>query len=385
MKSLLTFLANALLLSAALSSSSFAASTPTISQVFGFSCNQNFTACPNGFDPALLPVQLSNGLLYGTTWWAGQGTANAGGTVFQVSTAGKVAVLHTFSPGTGGNFLRGENPVLGFVLGNDGAFYGVTESGGAHKAGVFYKVTTSGAFQVLYNFCSLPGCPDGPGAIVLGNDGNFYGAEYETIFRLTPQGKWTLVYGLNASTDGAALTLIKGSDGNFYGTGTKANETGTLFQVTPAGQFTLLYTLAQFELTTTSLVEGTDGNFYGGISGGIFQFTPSGTFTVIAQLTQAEGPTPSFLLQASDGNLWGLARSGGIDPMRSGTVFSVSTTGAILSYAPFICEKTGCNPESMLQGSDGKFYGVAITGGSAPINPLGTVFKIDAGLDAPGH
>ncbi|HZQ23842.1 MAG TPA: choice-of-anchor tandem repeat GloVer-containing protein [Terriglobales bacterium] len=362
-------------------STSSASSAPTISQVFAFACNQDFTSCPDGFDPALGPIQLATGFLYGTTWWAGQGNANAGGTVFKVTTTGSIAVLHTFQPGTGGKFAEGENPVLGFVRGPDGAFYGTTESGGAHKAGVMYRLTPRGSFNVLYNFCSLGGCPDGPGPLLLAKDGNFYGAENETIFRITPRGQWSLLYGLNATNDGTAQTLIQGSDGNFYGTGTIYPETGTIFRVTPKGQFTILYQLPEFERITTKLVQASDGNFYGGTStGAVFQFTLSRTFTVIATLTQGEGPTPTFLLQASDGNLWGLCMNGGTAPDRPGTVFAVTPSGTVLTSAEFNCASDGCNPEGMIQGSDGNFYGVAISGGTAPGHPLGTVFKIDAGL-----
>lgn len=361
-----------------------AASSLTISQLFAFSCNQNFTSCPDGFEPALGPIQLSNGALYGTTWWAGQGSANAGGTVFGLTISGQVKVLHTFQPGTNGNFINGENPVLGFVKGNDGNFYGVTESGGAHKFGVFYKLSPSGAFHVLYNFCTLSGCPDGPGKIILGSDGNFYGVNSTTIFRLTPQGVWSLVYALNSTTDGTASTLVQGADGNLYGTGTVSLLAGTIFRVTPAGQFTILYQLPDFENTTSNLVQASDGNFYGGTSlGHVFQFTLAGKFTDIAQLTAAEGPTPTFLLQASDGNLWGLCENGGTAPDRPGTVFAVTITGTVIASTEFSCASTGCNPESMTQGADKKFYGVAITGGKAATNPFGTVFSIDAGLAAP--
>ena len=357
-----------------------ASSTPAISQVFAFFCNPGFTSCPDGFDPAVGPIQLSNGFLYGTTWWAGQGNANAGGTVFAASTSGKIKVLHTFQPGSNGKFLNGENPVIAFVRGADGDLYGVTESGGAHSFGVFYKITPTGTFQVLYNFCSLSGCPDAPGKIVLGFDGNFYGVTTNMVFRLTPQGAWSSLYTLT-STDGTAQTLIQGVDGNFYGTAFYGLEQGRIFQVTPSGQFTILYTLPQFKNITTSLVQASDGNFYGGTSyGTVFQFTSAGQFTDIATLTAAEGPTPTFLLQASDGNLWGLCRNGGSAPDRPGTVFAVSTTGTVLASAEFSCASTGCNPEQMTQGADGKFYGVAITGGRAASNPLGTLFRIDAGL-----
>ena len=73
--------------------------SPGISQVLAFFCNQNFTQCPNGFDPTLPPVQLSDGNLYVVTWWAGQGNPNAGGTVFRAAPSGQGFVIHTFQPG----------------------------------------------------------------------------------------------------------------------------------------------------------------------------------------------------------------------------------------------------------------------------------------------
>jgi uncharacterized repeat protein (TIGR03803 family) len=378
MRRILSVFASLFLATAALAQPS----TPTISQVFAFLCNQNFSSCPNGFDPTLGPIQLANGNLYVTTFWAGQGSSSNGGTVAGVTISGKAKVLHTFSAGNGGTFLNGENPAIGFAVGPDGALYGVTEQGGKNNAGVFYKVTTTGSFQLLYNFCSQSACPDGPGRIVLGNDGNFYGAEFNTIFRLTPQGVWSLVYALNPTTEGTASNLILGTDGNFYGTGRVANDNGTIFRVTPTGQFTIIYEFPAIEGVTSNLIQASDGNLYGGTTSDIFQLTPSGAFKTIATLTQAEGPTPSFLLQASDGNLWGLSENGGIAPNRPGTVFAFTLSGTYVTSGEFNCAE-GCNPASMIQGRDGNFYGVALAGGTGSGNPLGTVFKIAAGLPRP--
>jgi len=355
-------------------------SAPVISQVFAFLCNQGFTSCPDGFDPALGPIQLSDGAFYGTTWWAGQGSSSNAGTVWRVTASGKATVLHTFAS-SGGKFPKGENPVLGFVKGPDGALYGVTEQGGASNDGVMYKITNKGAFSVLYNFCSLSGCPDQAARILLAKDGNFYGAIFHTVFRITPQGAWSLVYSLNPTTDGAASgNLIQASDGNFYGTGTVGDDFGTIFKVTPDGQFSIIYQFTQLgEGVASNLVQAANGNFYGGTASSIFQLTPSGEFSVIADLTQAEGPTPTFLMQASDGNLWGLDESGGTASDRPGTLFAFSTSGAFITTAEFNCAQ-GCNPQGMIEGSDGNFYGIAIADGTGPGHPEGTLFKVAAGL-----
>ncbi len=357
--------------------------TPAISQLFAFSCNATFTACPDGMDPTLAPVQLSNGNLYGVTWWAGTDNANAGGTDWQLTTSGQISVLYTFQPGAGAKFPDGENPVISLTQGADGNLYGVTESGGTENAGVFYKLTPSGSFEVLHNFCSLSNCQDGNGKLILGSDGNFYGVNSGQIFRLTPQGVWSLIYTL-ASGDGVAKTLIQGKDGNFYGTGELGCEQGTLFKVTPAGVFTLLHTNDAIDPIISNLVQASDGNFYGAASAGVFRITPSGTFKTIHVLTQAQGGEANQLLQASDGNLWGISTNGGIAPDRPGTIFALTLEGKIVTGAEFNCTTTGCNPLGFIQGQDGSFYGTAGAAGSVTgRNAMGTVFKVDAGLPAP--
>jgi len=217
------------LMLAALAAASFAQpSSPAISQVTFFFCNSNFTSCPLGIDPALAPIQLSDSNLYVPTTWAGQGNPNAGGTVFRTSIHGQDLVIHTFQPTTlRGGFQNGENPIIGFAQGTDGALYGVTEQGGANNGGVFYRLNRNGSFQVLYNFCSQSGCPDAPGSIILASDGNFYGAEFHTIFRLTPQGNWSLIHALDPNNEGAAVNLFQAADGNFYGAGAVGGGHGT--------------------------------------------------------------------------------------------------------------------------------------------------------------
>ncbi|MFZ0310738.1 MAG: choice-of-anchor tandem repeat GloVer-containing protein [Candidatus Sulfotelmatobacter sp.] len=361
-------------------------SPPPVSQLFAFSCSANFSSCPEGMDPTLSPIQLADGNFYGVTWWAGKGSSNNGGTVWKATPSGQVTALYTFDFNASGKFPNGENPVIGFAAGTDGNLYGITESGGSANAGVMYKLTPSGSFELLHNFCTLSGCPDTPAPIILGKDGNFYGAQFQTLFQLTPQGDWSQVYSLSSAVGSFSGQLIQGSDGNFYGTGRSASELcgSFLFRLTPSGQFTVLYTFPEFEETTSNLIEASDGNFYGGSTAGIFRLTPSGGFKIIHQMTQAQGPSPSRLLQASDGNLWGLSVDGGTAPNRPGTLFTLTTAGKFLSSEEFNCAKDGCNPLGMVEGSDGNFYGNAITGGSASgRSPLGTFFKVEAGLTPP--
>jgi uncharacterized repeat protein (TIGR03803 family) len=370
-----------LLVTLALATSAHATS-PAISQVTFFFCNQSFTSCPLGIDPELAPIQLSDGNLYVVTTWAGLGSTTAGGTVYRTSVSGQGFPIHTFEPTSfGGGFPNGENPIIGLAQGTDGNLYGVTEQGGANRSGVMYKLSRNGAFEVLYNFCSLSGCPDVAGPLTLASDGNFYGGEFHTIYRLTPQGNWSQLHALDPTTEGVtAGIIIQASDGNFYGSGVLNNH-GTIFQVTPSGQFTIIYEFQQVgEGVSSNLLQASDGYLYGstnltGSGTGIFRTSLSGNLEIIHQMTELEGYSPFQLMQASDGNLWGLSG------FQNGSFFAITLGGTSITSGAFTCNVTGCTPTGMIEGRDGNFYGVAESGGNAPgLNAEGTVFKIAAGL-----
>ncbi len=348
-------------------------SSPSISQVFAFFCTSNFQSCPYGLDPIQAPIRLSDENLYAVTFWGGLGNPNNGGTVDRVSVSGLGFTLHTFAS-VSGSFPMGENPSIAFVEGADGNLYGVTEQGGAHNFGVMYKLSRNGSFQVLHNFCSQPNCLDAAVPITLGSDGNFYGAAYSVFFRITPQGTWTQISTLSQNV-GSAVRLIQASDGNFYGAASVA------FRIAPSGQFTVLHQFTYPALPTSPLIQANDGYLYGGTGGsgsgtGIYRMSLSGYFTFIHQMTDQEGYSPAQLMQASDGNLWG------ISGFRSGSFFTISLSGVSLQSGAFNCSTTGCAPLGMIEGPDGNFYGVAGSGGNAPGQyPLGTIFKIAAGLN----
>jgi uncharacterized repeat protein (TIGR03803 family) len=389
MRRLLVFLGAVSLVAAAGAQNSIV--TPKISQLFAFSCNSDYSSCPEGMDPTLTPVQLSDGNIYGVTWWAGQGSSNNGGTVWKVTAGGVASVVHTFAFNNLGQFPQGENPVIGFAVGADHNLYGVTESGGTTNQGVMYALTNTGTFKVTHNFCTGT-CKDIQGAITLAKDGNFYGVQFggSAIFRITPAGSYSVFHTLNAATEGAATTLIQGSDGNFYGTGYVVGETpcdrqATVFKLTRAGQFIPLTTFPARSEALGNLIQAADGNFYGTVDTNgqaqIFRMTSAGSVSVIYTLQGEDGLSVTHLLQASDKNLWVLTYDGG--PTQAGAVFAVTTAGVHLTRAPFTCATTGCHPSGMIQGRDGNFYGIATVGGrAAGRNPLGTLFKMNAGLPA---
>jgi uncharacterized repeat protein (TIGR03803 family) len=191
--------------------------------------------------------------------------------------------------------------------------------------------------------------------------------------------------------------LIQGTDGNFYGTTAAggAHGLGTVFKVTAAGTETLLYSFTGGNdgATPQSLIEGSDGNFYGTNANGgssacqqgcgtVFKITPAGVLTSLYVFTgAADGANPVSVIQGSDGNFYGAALYGGVinnscGSAGCGVLFKVTAAGSESALYSFTATGSdGGLPVGVLQGTDGNFYGTTTFGGSGG---NGTVFKVTA-------
>jgi uncharacterized repeat protein (TIGR03803 family) len=156
-----------------------------------------------------------------------------------------------------------------------------------------------------------------------------------------------------------------------------------------------LTTLYSFDKTDgyypAGMVQATDGNLYGVTttggttgSGTIFRLTPDGALTTLYQFCPQtgcpDGSEPYYLLQASDGNLYGATASGGAN--QAGTVFRFSLTGALTKVYDF-CSQSFCSDGAtpiggLIQGIDGNLYGTTTYGGNFYVRHVGygTVFKM---------
>ena len=270
------------------------------------------------------------------------------------------------------------------IVGTDGNFYGTTANGGPNDSfyGTVFRLTPAGALTTLYAFT---GGADGgipvPG-LIQANDGNFYGITSQngsgregTIYQVTPAGGFKVLYSF--SNGEVKSGLVQGNDGNFYG----VNPNGLIYQVTPAGGYTNLH--FDGELVSGGLVRGADGNFYGtddgtGITsrkGAFFQVTPTGTFTILGSFpATTDGPSASTLVQSSDGNFYGTTSYGGSNGPNA-TIFRFTPVGGYTLLHNFdpISEFTIESNSALVQGSDGNFYGATQVGGT---NDEGTLFQI---------
>jgi uncharacterized repeat protein (TIGR03803 family) len=348
----------------------------------------SFTA-NNGAHPVAGPVLGSDKNFYGTTL---EGGTNDIGTVFKISAIGALTSLYSF---TGGN--DGANPYAGLARGSDRSFYGTTYSGGTNHVGTVFKITTNGMLSSLYSFTTNGGAHPVAG-LAQGSDGNFYGTTYYggtsncgTVFKITTNGALTSLYSFTGGNDGANpyAGLARGSDGNFYGTtyAGGANNCGTVFKISSAGVLTSLYSFTggvDGANPRAGPAQGDDGNFYGtttygGTSyyyGTVFKITSNGMLTSLYSFDGGnDGAEPlAGLVQGSDNNFYGTTLGGGTNG--SGTVFKITTNGALTSLYSFTGGNDGANPQAgLVQGSNGNFYGTTANRWS---NGLGTLFKISS-------
>lgn len=358
----------------------------------------SFTGNEDGAFPNRL-TQGSDGHLYGTTYGGGDGLGNAGsGTVFEMSTNGALASLHTFSAG-----VDGGAPNAGLVQGSDGNFYGTTSLGGTNGDGAVFKITPGGALTSLYSFTGGNDGFDPVAELVQGSGGNFYGTTYDggsngvgTIFSISPNGALTTSYSLQGRSDGANpnSALTRDSAGNFYGTAYNGgtNRSGTVFELGASGAFTTLYSFkgGNDGARPNRVALGADGNLYGttdsgGITnqtgfgqGTIFKIGTNGVLTTLYSFTGSnDGANPEAgLTQGADGYFYGTTYYGGTygaGQAGNGTLFRISTNGAFTSLYSFLGRIDGGNPLEMLQGSDGSFYGVTEADGAGGV---GTIFQL---------
>ncbi|HUG72950.1 MAG TPA: choice-of-anchor tandem repeat GloVer-containing protein [Steroidobacteraceae bacterium] len=215
---------------------------------------------PNAAFPYTGVTEGPDGYLYGTTHLGG--THNKG-TVYRIATDGSdYAVIHHF------NGSDGENPQGALVVGADGLLYGTTLIGGASDRGAIYRISTTGAFELLYSFPKLgafnsqglainaTGANPKAGMILSALDGNFYGTAFQggpegngTLFRMTPAGDVSVLHAFGGPSRGGSLPVARvtqDSAGNFYGTTSSGGylRGGSVWRIAPDGAFTMLHGFA---------------------------------------------------------------------------------------------------------------------------------------------
>jgi uncharacterized repeat protein (TIGR03803 family) len=302
----------------------------------------------------------------------------------------------------------GSDPEGSLFQGVDGDLYGVV----SEASGALYKVSPGGTFTDVFGFCCAAGFR--PWGVMQTRDGSFWGTTQEggphglgNVYQISPELVATDIADLTGHAgENPNSGLILATDGNFYGTANLGGNIngcdgscGTIFKVTPSGRLTQFYGFCPVGACPDGanpigpVVQASDGNLYGtAFSGGgagcllglgcgtVFQITLGGVFTTLHEFAGTDGGNPwdVGLIQASDGNLYGTTSTGGANGV--GTVFRVSSSGAFATIYNF-CGQTNCTDGAgplggVIQATDGNLYG-ATTGGGAYSE--GTVFRLTLG------
>lgn len=388
----------------------------------------DFDSATDGANPRFpgLIAQARDGNLYGT---APTGGPHGFGTVYKITASGAFHVIYSF---TGGN--DGAHPYSGLSLGTDGNLYGTTSDGGANSQGTIFKITTGGKLATLHSFNGTDGCQaqsppiatigavlygvtacqttytitssgvfkllpgrlDGSSfaPLILASDGNFYGTTYDggnqfrgSVFRLSPSGAVATLYSFDLTHGGSPFSpLVQGNDGNLYGTTQTggAASWGTIFKLTLKGVITVLKNfdldLADGGIPTAGLVAGNDGNFYGitnqsngATNGTVFEITKNGTYSVLHTFDQIDGALGSSTpMQQTNGLLYGTTFEGGLD--NSGVFWSLSDgLSPFCSIVGYPAGKSGTRVEILGQGFK-TASSVTFGSGSATFNVVNDTF-----------
>jgi uncharacterized repeat protein (TIGR03803 family) len=368
----------------------------------------------SGGIPEGVLVEGTDGNLYGTTYgYAGK----QNGMIFRITPTGTFTVLHA-----GGAFAAG------LTVGTDGNFYGTSLAGGTLGYGWVFKITPTGTLTTLHNFGPLPSGTYPDAALVQASDGNFYGTTKEggtntclyggtnygcgTLFKITPGGALTTLHNFcsqSGCADGQEPgPLALGADGNLYGTTSAGGSNacsggcGTVFRITTTGTLTTLHGFALADgADPGGLVQAADGNFYGvtysggannnlcnsGTCGTVYRMTSAGALTTLHKFEYTDGANPgAAMVQGSDGNLYGTTAGGGSCTTWAGgcgTVFKFTPTGTLTMLHDF--DKTdGAVPTGLVQHTNGAFYGPTVRGGANAYHACGgfcgTLFTLSVGL-----
>ena len=383
----------------------------------------------DGRSPSSLS-QASDGTFYGTTTAGGLFDK---GILFQLDAAGIASPLHNFTD------TEGSQP-FGLVRASNGRFYGFTRQGGQFGLGTVFAFTPGSAPTTVHAFSDTDNTPVD---LYAASDGNVYGLTSGggdfangTIFVIDPSSSFTTIHSIPVSAGRSMTSVVKAIDGLFYvtaglgGVGIGAGG-GTIFTLDSTGAVTVLHSFvpgvggegfgpAGLMQRRDGVVIGTTGTGGALVGGTVYAIDTSGNYSILHNFDRAVDGTPTGLdlLEASDGNVYGLTTlaklfridaSGtltivnavggavpvslilGLDerlygptaldgPDGGGTIISIDLAGTRTIQYRFAMGQGPGRPNGVIQGRDGRFFGTTSMGSATPfqVTPIGTVFAMDA-------
>ena len=337
----------------------------------------------------------ADGAMYGTTNLASTAQYGTCGSVYRVDAAGNKTTLHLLND----FFADGCQPAGQLVPAPDGWLYGTTMGGGTYQAGVIFRVSPAGAYEVVHVFDPAhEHATGGQSGLTLGADGLFYGTGSDgqnggSVYVFRPADGTVTPLHLFPDALGSPYPngVVFGGDGLLYGVSFYggSGRFGLLFSVSTSGSYKVVH---EFQCATDGcepqgrLVAGRNGAVYGtALTGGaaadgsygagtVFRYGRHG-FQVLHVFTVggSEGEMPGHEVTVDGaGHLYGTTEFGAAG---FGTVFSLDDAGSFSLLHTFSGGADGGSPwtgPSLTPA--GNLIGVTELGGAAG---LGTVYEID--------
>jgi uncharacterized repeat protein (TIGR03803 family) len=344
----------------------------------------------DGAHPQCLKLEkASDGKLYGMTY---EGGRYGYGVIFSFDPSNlSYTKLKDF------DIITGAFPNGSLIQASDGKLYGMTPYGGSNGYGVIFSFDPSTSmYAKLKDFDNTTGANPN-GSLVQASDGKLYGmtsgggsSNYGVIFSFDLfHSTYTKLKDFDNTIGGLPNgSLIQASDGKLYGVTSGGGNygSGVIFSFDP---FSSTYNkLKDLEnkaapYPNSSLMEASDGKLYGMTDYGgsfsfgfIFSFDPAtSTYAKLKDFGIGMGGYPlGTLIQMPDGKLYGVTASGG--SCGHGVIFSFDPSDSIYTtLKDFGSNNTGTSMHgSLIQASDGKFYGMTYNGG---ISNRGVIFSFD--------
>jgi len=222
-----------------------------------------FAGAPDGANPASAVILDNNGNIYGTTAYGGTEPCEKGG---HFSGCGS---LYELTPNSGGgwtetlpyNFHRfqgtARTPSGGLLLTADGQLLGSSSIGGDRVGALFQLQETKKGWEqtVLYRFYGSPDGESPVGRLVIGPNGEVYGAtanggsnaiQYNgTVFELEHvNGRWKerVLFNANSAAYSPQAGPTVDSQGHLYGTfagGGQGGNFGAVYEIYPVNLITI--------------------------------------------------------------------------------------------------------------------------------------------------
>lgn len=339
----------------------------------GFYTSSSFIPSSTGVNPGGSYFKASNGNIYGLVRLTSSGFIQGNGYMVQYNpNTGIITPMFQFT-GAGGAYM-GSKPYGSLIEANPGVLYGMTYLGGTNNEGVIFSYTlSSGTYSVLYNFSSnLNGGNKPRGSLFKASNGLLYGTT--SLGGSSDNG---VAFSFNLSTNAyTELFSFSGTTGSYMGTAPEGDmiepAAGVLYGMAPYGGTNDEGVLYSYNISTAaytvkynfssitgganpegSLIKATNGKLYGlsslgGVAGEgvLFEFNTAGagTYSTVLEFSGSTGPyMGSFpygsLLQASNGNLYGMTFNGG--SLNKGVVFGYNLTTAAYSVLADFSGTTG--------------------------------------------